>query len=91
MGSGVFSPLLWSFSPTTTFTSFPIPGHVPPLLPSLASLFIYSSMKDHPSPLSGAQGALPSLLCVFFVVIAYYSGFFFFFPWVGVGLSRGLC
>jgi hypothetical protein len=30
-------------------------------------------------PLFGAQGTLPSLLCAFFVVIAYYSVFFSFF------------
>jgi hypothetical protein len=35
-------------------------------------------VKDFPSPLFGAQGAPPSLLHVFFVVIAYYSGFFSF-------------
>jgi hypothetical protein len=60
-----------------------VAGWVPPLLPSLAaclftvpafsgSLFIYSSMRDFPSPLFGAQGTSPSLLCVFFVVV-YYS------------------
>jgi hypothetical protein len=31
------------------------------------------------------------LLLVFFVVIAYYSGFFSFFPWVEVSQSRELC
>jgi hypothetical protein len=35
-------------------------------------LFIYSSRRDS-LPLFGAQGTLPSLLCVFIVVIAYYS------------------
>jgi hypothetical protein len=48
-------------------------------------------MGDFPSPLFGAQGTPPSLLRVFFVVIAYYSVFFSFFPWVGFGLSMGLC
>jgi hypothetical protein len=42
-----------------------------------------------PPPLR-CSGCPPSLLCGFFVVIAYYC-FFFFFPWVGVSLSRGLC
>jgi hypothetical protein len=38
-------------------------------------------VRDFPSPLFGTQCTLPSLLCVFFVVIAYYSvGFFSFFP-----------
>jgi hypothetical protein len=58
-----------------------VAGHVPPLLPSLASLLWGIST----SPLFGTQGAPPSLLCVFFVVIAYYSVFFSFFPgWVSV-------
>jgi hypothetical protein len=43
-------------------------------------LFIYSSMRDSPPPLFGAQCAPSSLLCVFFVVTAYYSVFFLFFP-----------
>jgi hypothetical protein len=30
-------------------------------------------VRDFPSPTFGAQGAPPSLLCVFFVVFAYYS------------------
>jgi hypothetical protein len=51
-----------------------VAGCVLPLLPSLAGLFIYNSMSNFSSP--------PSLLSVFFVVIAYYS-VFFFFPWVG--------
>jgi hypothetical protein len=81
-GKWVFPPLLWSFPPTATFTSFPTPGcwAVPQLLPSLSGLFIYSSMRDCPSPIFGAQGALPSLLHVFFVVVACYSVFFSFFP-----------
>jgi hypothetical protein len=60
------------------------------LLPSLAGMFFYSSVSDSPLLLFGTQGALPSLLCVFFVVLVVYS-VFFFFPWVGVSLSRGLC
>jgi hypothetical protein len=41
-------------------------------------LFIYSSVRDSPPPLIGAQGAPPSLLCFFFVVIAYYLVSVFF-------------
>jgi hypothetical protein len=40
-------------------------------------------------PLFGAQGAPPSLLCVFFVVIAYFSVFFSFFPGWGSVCSGG--
>jgi hypothetical protein len=47
------------------------------LLPSPAGLLWGIS----PSPLFGAQDSLPSLLHYFFVVLAYYSVFFFsFFP-----------
>jgi hypothetical protein len=60
---------------------------VPWLLPSPASLLWGIS----PPSLFGAQGAPPSLLHVFSGFIAYYSVFLFFFPWVGVLLSRGLC
>jgi hypothetical protein len=37
----------------------------------------------------GSQGAPALFAAHLFVVIAYYSVFFFFFLWVGVGLSRG--
>jgi hypothetical protein len=62
------------------------------LLPSLASLFIYSSVMDClPSLLFGAQGAHPLCYMSFVVVVVVYSvGFFLFIPWVGVSLSRGL-
>jgi hypothetical protein len=52
-------------------------------------LFIYSSWKDSPPLLFGAQCAPPSLQHVFIVLIAYYSVSLFF--WVEVGLSTGLC
>jgi hypothetical protein len=51
-------------------------------------------MCERPSPLSGALGAGPSLLYVFFVSAACllfsFGVFKKFFPWVGVSLSRGL-
>jgi hypothetical protein len=70
-----------------------VAGQVLPLLPSLASLFIYSSMRDCHSPLFfGTQGPPPTLLLVFFIVVVYYLVCFFLcFPWVGVVLCRGLC
>jgi hypothetical protein len=43
-------------------------------------LFIYSSVRDYPPSLFRAQGAPPSLLCVFFV-ISYYSVSLFFPGW----------
>jgi hypothetical protein len=53
---------------------------VPLLLPSPASLLGGIS----PPPLFSAQGTPPSLLHVFFVVTAYYSIFFPFFPGWGL-------
>jgi hypothetical protein len=76
-GRWVFPPLLWSFPPSATLTSFPAPGcwvcATAPALSGVPGLFIYSSGKDSPPPTFGAQGASPSLLCVFIVIIAYYS------------------
>jgi hypothetical protein len=76
-GRWVF-PLLWSFPPSTTLTSFSTPGcgHAPAptgASPGRPSLFIYSSRKDSPSSVFGAQGAPPSFPRVFIVLIAYYS------------------
>jgi hypothetical protein len=73
-GKWVFSPLLWSFPPTATFTSFPAPGcwALPPS-PARPGLFIYSSMRDFPLPFFIAQCAPPSFPRVFIVLIAYYS------------------
>jgi hypothetical protein len=50
------------------------------------------AFSERPSPLSGAQCACPFCYvflfsCLFIIQFV----FFLFFPWVGVGLSRGLC
>jgi hypothetical protein len=69
-GKWVFPPLLWSFPPTATFTSFPAPDCW-----ACAAASAFSSqlvVRDFPSPSSGAQGTPPSLPHVFFVVIAYH-------------------
>jgi hypothetical protein len=42
-GKWVFPPLLWSFPPTTTFTSFPAHDYWAVLLLLLAAMFVYSS------------------------------------------------
>jgi hypothetical protein len=91
-GKWVFSPLLWSFPPTATFTSFPTPGFwacaTPPDFSGPDCLF--TLLWGIPLPLLfSAQSAPPSLLHVFFVVIAYYSVSLFFLG--GIGLSMGLC
>jgi hypothetical protein len=94
-GMWVFPPPLWSFPPSATLTSFPAPGcwmHAPTpagASPARPGLFIYSSGKDSPPFLFGAQGTPPSLLVslLFLLLITQ----FLFFPQVGIGLSRGLC
>jgi hypothetical protein len=76
-GKWVFPPLLWSFPPSTTLTSFPAPGcwaRTPaPTLSGQAWLVYLQFWEGFPSPLFSAQGAPPSLLRVFIVLIAYYS------------------
>jgi hypothetical protein len=42
-GRWVFPPLLWSFPPTATFTSFPAPAYWVVLLLLPAAMFVYSS------------------------------------------------
>jgi hypothetical protein len=92
-GKWAFPPLLWSFSPTGTFMSFPtlVCWVAPPLLPSLASLFIYSSMRGCPSSPLQCSGAPCPLCYMSFLLLLLIIQFFFFSPWVGVRLSRGLC
>jgi hypothetical protein len=82
-------------------TSLPLSKHTGEggTTPTFSIWLVYLQWGHAPPPLSGAQSAQPSLLCVFFVfqLLAYYSGFLFvclfvyFFPWAGVSLSRGLC
>jgi hypothetical protein len=87
-GKWVFPPLLWSFPPTAAFTSFPAPGcwagAAAPAFSSSAQLVSLQFQEGFPSPPFGAQGAQPSLLCVFIVVIAYYSVSLFFPGWGSV-------
>jgi hypothetical protein len=85
----VFPPLLWGFSPSTTLISFPAPGcwacTPAPTLSGQARLVYLQFWEGFPSPLFRAQCAPPSLLCVFIVLIAYYS--VSFFPWVQGGYA----
>jgi hypothetical protein len=95
-GKWVFPPLLWSFPPSVTLTSFPAPGcwARPAPAPTRASLarpaclftvpgripFPQSLALSAPHPLSHV-----SLLFLFLITQ------FLFFPWAEVGLYRGLC
>jgi hypothetical protein len=93
VGSGS-SPLSCGvFLPPPLSPAFPllVAGHAPLLLPSPArpGLFIYSSVRDSPPPAqhSGRPTLFPTCLVLFLLL----STQFLFFPWVEVGLSRGLC
>jgi hypothetical protein len=76
-GRWVFPPLLCSFPPSATLTSFPAPGcwaHAPlPPVFSQAQLVYLQFREGFPLPPFGTQGAPPSLLRVFIALIAYYS------------------
>jgi hypothetical protein len=78
----VFPPLPWSFPPSPLSQVFLllVAGGAPPPPPSLAcpGLFIYSCVRNSPPLLFRAQGAPPSLLHVFIVLIVYYSVSAFF-------------
>jgi hypothetical protein len=86
-----------AFHRTATATSFllsKIAGRVLPLLPSPASLFIYSSVNECPSPTlqsSGYHTLFAKYLFFFSCLFIIQFSFVLFFPWVVVGLSRRLC
>jgi hypothetical protein len=88
-GKWVFLPLLWSFPPTATFTSFNAPDcwacAATPAFSGLACLFTILWVIS-PPPLFGAQGTPPSLLCVFFCCYCLLFSFFLFFS-LGGGWS----
>jgi hypothetical protein len=92
-GKWFFPPSPVEFSPSASLTAFPllVAGHASLLLPSPASpsLFIYSFGRDSP-PTPSALGA-PHPLCYMSLLFLSLITQFLFFPWVGVGLSRGLC
>jgi hypothetical protein len=90
-GKCPFPPLQWSFPHTATFTSFPTPVcWVGAGTPAFSGLFIYSSIRDCPPHPSALRTPCPlcyvSFLLLLFII---QFGFFLFFPWVGVSLSRG--
>jgi hypothetical protein len=86
----VFSPLLWSFPPSVTLRSFPVPGcwacTFAPVLSGQARL-VYLVPGGIPLPPFGAPGIPPSLLLVFIVLIAYYSVSLFSPGWGSVCLG----
>jgi hypothetical protein len=84
-------PLLWRFPPTTTFTSFPAPGcWACATAPAFSVGLLYLQFcEGFPLPSLWSSGC-PTLfaMCLF---CCYCLLFSFFFPWIGVSLSRGLC
>jgi hypothetical protein len=94
-GKWVFPPLLWSFPPSSTLTSFPTPGcwvhtPLPPEALRRPGLFIYSAGKDSLPPIFSAQGAPPSFQHVLTVLIAYYTVSLFFFPGGGQSVQGAM-
>jgi hypothetical protein len=79
-GKWALSTLLWSLPPTTTFISFPAPDcWACAATPAFSSRLIYLQFwEGFPSPLLRCSG-LPTLfaMCLFCVVVAYYSVFLF--------------
>jgi hypothetical protein len=78
-GKWVFPPLLWSFPPTTTFTSFPAPScWVGATALAFSGWLVY--LQFPPLPF-GDQGTPPSLLHVFFCCCCLLFSFSFFPGW----------
>jgi hypothetical protein len=96
-GKWVFPPLLWSFPPSATLTSFPTPGcwvRTPPLFPleplQPGPACLFTVLGKIPFPQSSALSAphpLSHVSLLFLLLITQ----FLFFPRVEVGLTRGLC
>jgi hypothetical protein len=59
-------------------SSSKVAGRVPPLLPSLAGLFIYSSMRDCPSPLQCSGHPTLFATCLLLLLLLFIVQFFFF-------------
>jgi hypothetical protein len=87
-GKCVFPPLLCSFPPSATLTSFPTPGCWVPLRPTW--LVYLQFQEGFPSPQSSVLN-VPHPLFLMSLLFLLLISQFLFFPWVAVGLSRGLC
>jgi hypothetical protein len=94
-GKWVFPPVLWSFPSTAAFTSFPTPDcwallllSLEPLWPGPACLFTVLGRISLPFSL---ELRAPHPLCHVSLLFLLLITQCLFFPWVGVGLSRGLC
>jgi hypothetical protein len=92
-GWWAFPPLLWSFPPTATFTSFPTPGcWACATAPAFSSQLLYLEFwEGFPLPPLWRSGHPALFATCLFCCYCLLFRVFFFFPWVGVSLSRGLC
>jgi hypothetical protein len=86
-----FPPLLWSLPPTTVPRSFHAPGcQACAASPAFSSQLVYLQFHEGlPLPPHQQSGRLAFFATCLFCCCLLFS--FSFFPWVGVGLSRGLC
>jgi hypothetical protein len=77
-----FSPLLWSFPPTATFTSFPAPGCLAcATTPAFSGRLVYLQFREgFPLPTSLALRAPHPLCYMFFCYYCLLFSFFSFFP-----------
>jgi hypothetical protein len=93
-GKHPFPLLQWSFPHTTTYKlshSWLLGGAAP----AFSSQLVYLQFSEgFPSPTlrhSGRPALFATCLCCCCCCCCLFRFFFPFFPWVGVGLSRGLC
>jgi hypothetical protein len=86
VGSGSSPLSCGAFFPPPLLQAFVllVAGCVLLILPSLAQLVYLQFCEGFPSLFFGVQGSPPSLLCVFIVLIAYYSVSLFFPEWGSV-------
>jgi hypothetical protein len=94
-GKWVFPTLLWSFPPSATLTSYPTPGcwartPTPAGVCPACQACLFTVLGRIPFPQSSALSAPHPLSCMSLLFLLLITQFLFF-PWVEVGLSRGLC
>jgi hypothetical protein len=84
-GKWAFTPLLWSFPPTATYTSFPAPGCWARAAPAFSSRLVYIQFCEGlPLPSSSVLRAPRPLCYVSFLLLLIIQVFFLFS--VGGGL-----
>jgi hypothetical protein len=84
-GKWAFPPSCGIFLPLPLLQAFSllVAGRVPPLLPSLASLFIYSSVRNCPPTLWHSECPALFAMCLFYCYCLLFSLVFSFFPGLG--------